>query len=151
MRVHEYRAGKPVQTHEVGPQARLREMLVIETDERAYLVDGTEELDVELTVAELFGEESGHVVVHRCRSITVKVEYAGAETMLEAHPSTRLRRVREQAARTFGIAPVDAAGLQLRLPDSTVDLKLTEPVGAFTSPGECTVTFDLVHAKRPQG
>jgi len=151
MRVHSYSAGKPVQTHEVGPEKRLRELLVIEIEDRAYLVDGVEELDVELTVAELFAGEPGHVLVHRCHSVAVKVEYAGAETALEVHPSTRLRRIRDNAAKALGIAPGDVAGSQLRLPDSTVDLNLTEPVGAFTSHGECAVTFDLVHAKRPQG
>jgi hypothetical protein len=151
MRVHSYEAGEPVQTHEVGPETRLRELLAVETEERAYPVDGTEELDVELTVAELFGDEPGHVLVHRCHSVAVKIEYAGVETTLKVHPSTRLRRVRDNAAKELGIAPADVAGSQLRLPESTVDLNLTEPVGAFTSHGECTVTFDLVHAKRPQG
>lgn len=151
MRMHEYRAGEPARTHEVEPETRLREVVVIDAEERVYLVDGKEELDLELTVVEAFGEEPGHVVVHRCRSITVIVAYSGNERTLQAHPSTRLRKVRKQAAEAFGIAPADAAGLQLRLPDSTVDLNVAEPVGAVTPRGECTVTLDLVHAQRPQG
>jgi hypothetical protein len=151
MRVHEYRSGQPVQTHEVAPETRLRELLVIEAEELVYVLDGVEEVDVELTVVEVFSEGPGHVVVHRCRSIAVTVAYAGAEKTFEARPSTRLREVRKLAAEAFGIAPADASGTQLRLPDSTVDLNLAEPVGAVTSHGQCKVTLDLVHAQRPQG
>jgi hypothetical protein len=151
MRVHEHRAGEPARTHEVEPEARLREVVAVEAEERVYSVDGMEELDLELTVIEAFGEEPGHVVVHCCRSITVVVAYTGNERTLQAHPSTRLREVRRQAAEAFGIPAADAAGLQLRLPGSAVDLNVAEPVGAVTPRGECTVTLDLVHAQRPQG
>jgi len=151
MRVHEHRAGKPAQTHEVAPETRLNQLLVVEADERVYLLDGVEEVDVELTVAEVFGESPGHVLVHRCPTVTVTVAYAGVEKRFEERPSARLREVRRQAAEAFGIAPADASGTELRLPDSTVDLNLAEPVGALTPVDECEVTLDLVHAQRPQG
>ena len=56
---------------------RLREIVVIETAEVAYKVGDGTEVDVELTVAEIFGGGPGEVIVHGCREIAVTVDYTG--------------------------------------------------------------------------
>ncbi|MFJ1562361.1 hypothetical protein [Streptomyces mirabilis] len=152
MRLHTYKNGQSgVETREVEPEARLKEAVVIEVDEKAYRVGDEVELDVELTVVELLGEQSGHVVVHTCHRLEVTVAYGGTEKPVKAHPATRVRKVREEAIEAFGIAPADAADLVLRLPGTTTDLRLTDPVGAIVPAGSCAVALDLVHAGRSQG
>ncbi|TCR15938.1 hypothetical protein [Streptomyces sp. BK205] len=152
MRVHTYRDSQGgTETREVEPQIRLSDVVSVEAGEKAYRVGDEAELDVELTVAELFGEQPGHVVVHKCHRIEITVAYAGAEKVVGAHPATRVRQVRKEAIEAFGIPSADAADLVLRLPGTTTDLRLTDPIGAVVPAGSCTVALDLVHAGRSQG
>jgi hypothetical protein len=152
MRIHIYKNGQgTAETREVEAGVRLADVVVVGADERVYRVGDEVELDVELTVVELFGEQPGHVVVHTCRRIEVTVAYGGAEKTVRAHPATRVRKVREEAVKAFGIAPGDAADLVLRLPGTTADLRLTDPVGTIVPAGACAVALDLVHAGRSQG
>jgi hypothetical protein len=130
---------------------RLAEIVAVEVGEKVYRVDDEAELDLELTVMEVFGERPGHVVVHKCHRIEVTVSYGGTDKIVQAHPATRIRKVREKAIAAFGIARGDAADLVLRLPETTADLPAAEPVGAFVTAGSCAVTLDLVHATRAQG
>ncbi|MFJ3799890.1 hypothetical protein ACIPSJ_26850 [Streptomyces sp. NPDC090088] len=152
MRVHTYRSGRDgAETGEVAAEARLADVVVVEADEKVYRVGDEAEIDVELTVVELFGDQPGHVVVHKCRRIEVTVAYGGAERTVQAHPATRVRKVREEAVKAFGIPSSDTADLVLRLPSTTTDLRLTDPVGAIVPAGSCAVALDLVHAGRSQG
>lgn len=79
MRVHAYAAGTPTaSTHpDVDGGTRLRELVFIEAADVAYKVGGGTEVDVELTVAEIFGGGPGEVIVHGCREIAVTVDYTG--------------------------------------------------------------------------
>lgn len=152
MRVHLYEDGQDgAQTREVGPKTRLAEVVVVEVGEKVYRVGDEAELDIELTVVEVFGEQPGHVIVHKCHRIEVTVAYGGADRVVQAHPATRIRKVREEAISAFGIPSGDAADLVLRLPGNTADLRSTDPIGAVVPKGSCAVTLDLVHATRSQG
>lgn len=152
MRIHTYAAGDGgARTQEVEPQTRLREILEVDVDEHVYRVGDEAEVDIDLTVIELFGAEPGHVVVHKCHTIAVTVAYGGVEKIVDAHPATHLRVVRAKAIEAFAIPPKDAADLVLRLPGAEQDLNLAEPVGAIVPVHSCGVTVDLVHTVRPQG
>jgi len=153
MRIHTYAAdGGGAHTREVEPGARLREVLVIETDdELVYRVGDESEIDLDVTVAEVFGQEPGHLITHSCRKVAVTVVYAGAEKIVKVHPAVRLRKVRAKAVDEFDIEPADAADLALRLPGRDQDLDLAMPVGAIVPKGTCSVSLDLVHTVRPQG
>lgn len=152
MIIHVYNPGAgQAHTHEVEETVRLREVVGAVEAAGVYRIDEEAEIDVEATVAELFGDGPGHVVVHPCQKVAAKVVYAGAEKVVAAHPSTRLRVVRARAVEAFGIPGPDAVDLVLRLPGSTVDLNLAEPVGAVVPAGTCELTLDLVHAHRAQG
>ena len=157
MRVHAYTAGTPAaSTHpDVDGGTRLREIVVIETAEVAYKVGDGTEVDVELTVAEIFGGGPGEVIVHGCREIAVTVDYTGKSVAVRARPSERLSDVRAQAVqelvREHGLDPKQAADLVLRLPGTTAELPEASPVGAYVPQGACALTLDLVHAVRPQG
>lgn len=152
MKIHVYKVGQDgAETREVEPGTRLSEVLVVEADERVYRVGDEAALEVQLTVVELFGEQPGHVVLHKCREVEVTIAYAGTDKVVHAHPATRVRTVREKAINVFGIPSGDAADLVLRLPGTTTDLRLTDPIGALVPAGSCELTLDLVHAARAQG
>jgi hypothetical protein len=157
MRVHAYAAGTPTaSTHpDVDGVTRLRELVVIEAADVAYKVGDGTEVDVELTVAEIFGGGPGEVIVHGCREITVTVDYTGKGVPVRARPSERLSGVRARAVqelvREHGLDPKQAADLVLRLPGTTAELPEASPVGAYVPRGTCALTLDLVHAVRPQG
>jgi len=152
MRIHTYSAGGGAATTvEAEPTTTLREILVIEAEERVYRVGNETEVDLELTVVELFGERPGHVLRHPCRTVAVTVTYGGIDTVIKEHPAALLRTVRTKAIDEFKIPPSDAADLVLRLAGSDVDLSLIEPVGAVTAQHTCAAALDLVHPFRPQG
>ena len=153
MRIHTYAAGAdaPVTHPDVEPGVRLRELVVVEADERVYRVGGATEIDIDVTVIELFGTDPGHVIVHPCREITATVSYTGNDKVVTAHPSAHVRDVRAKAIAEFGLDAGSSADLVLRLPGSTADLVLSTPIGAYVPKGTCSVTLDLVHLVRPQG
>jgi hypothetical protein len=157
MRVHAYAAGTPTaSTHpDVDGGTRLREVVVIEAADIVYKVGDGTEVDVELTVAEIFGGGTGEVIVHGCQEIAVTVDYTGKSVPVRARPSERLSAVRAQAVqelvREHGLDPKQSADLVLRLPGTTAELPEASPVGAYVPKGTCALTLDLVHAIRPQG
>jgi hypothetical protein len=152
MKVHSYAAGtRTAVTHpDAAGESRLRELIIIEADEVAYRVGDGTVIDVELTVAEIFGDGPGHVIVHPCREITVTVDYPGTNVIVRARPSERLWDIREQAVKELPL-PGQATDLVLRLPGSAEELPENSPVGAYVPRGTCALTLDLVHAIRPQG
>ena len=153
MRIHTYTAGtEAAVTHpDVVPELPLRELVIVEADERVYRVGGEVEVDIQVTVLELFGTEPGHVIVHHCREITVTASYAGQDTVVSAHPAAHVKHVRAKAVEKLKLDPAASADLVLRLPGSTNDLVLTSPIGAYVPKGTCSITVDLVHQVRPQG
>ena len=153
MRIHAYSAGsRTATTHpEVAPGTRLRELVIVETDVAAYQVGNDVEVDVELTVAEIFGDGPGHVVVHPCREIKITINYAGTDKVITGRPSARIGGIRARAIAELMLDPQSSADLVLRLPDTTEELPEGSPVGAYVPSRTCTLTLDLVHASRPQG
>jgi hypothetical protein len=153
MRVHTYAPGtQAAVTHpDVAPDAKLADLITVELDEQVYRVGDDVEIDINLTVVEIFGNDPGHVVVHHCREITIVVSYVGTDRTIEVHPSAHVKQVREKAVAAFGLDPGAAADLVLRLPNSTEELPPTSPIGAFVPKGTCALSLDLVHLVRPQG
>lgn len=152
MRIHSFTAGEAVaQTREVGPDARLGDLFVLEEDEKVFVVDDEAELDVTVTVEALLAGRPGHLATSVCRQIAVTVGYAGADKVVKVHPAIRLRQVRRRAIAAFGISQADAADLVLRLPGETEDLDLNAPVTTIVPRRTCSTTVDLVHTVRPQG
>lgn len=152
MRIHSFTAGEAVaQTREVGPEVRLGDLLVLEEDEKVFVVDDEAELDVTVAVEALLAGRPGHLATSACRQIGVTVGYAGAERVVKVHPAIRLRQVRRRAIAAFGISQADAADLILRLPGEIEDLDLNAPVTTIVPRRTCSTTVDLVHTVRPQG
>ena len=153
MRIHTYSAGtQGALTHpDVPPETCLRELVTVEVDEVVFRVGNEAELDVELSVVELFGAEPGHVIVHHCHEIAVAVSYAGTEKRLTVHPATSVNAVRTKAIAAFSLDAGSSADLILRLQGSTEELPTTNPIGVYVPKGSCALALDLVHLLRPQG
>lgn len=153
MRVHVYKQGSSnALTHaDVAPTKRLDEIVELNIDERVYRVGSMEELALEATFFEIFGDESGHVIVHGCKQITISVSYAGAQVELEEHPSTQVAEVFTKAIRSLGIDSGSSVDLTLRQPGSSEDLDAVKPIGTYVPKGTCSLILDLVHIVRPQG
>lgn len=153
MRIHTYTAGTrgAVTDPDVSPETRVRDLVTVEVDELVYRVGDEAELDIELTIVEIFGPEPGHLIVHHCREIAVTVSYAGTETQLTVHPATHLKQVRARAIAALGLDAGSSADLILRLPGSTEELSATNPIGTYVPKGTCALTLDLLHLVRPQG
>jgi hypothetical protein len=132
--------------HNFGLWLKFRDRLVL-----INFICEDAELDPDDTVGRVFGSGPGHLVVHRCRKVTVSVTYGGVEKEVEVRPAARLRRVRAKAVEEFSIDRVDAADLVLRLPGQEQDLDLASPVVSIVAGRSCSATVDIVHAVRPQG
>lgn len=152
VRIHHFAAGEAVaQTREVEPDARLDDLLVLEKDEKVFVVDDEVELDVTVTVEAVLAGRPGHLATSACHQIAVTVGYAGADKVVKVHPATRLREVRKRAIAAFEISQAAAADLVLRVPGETEDLDLNAPVTTIVPRRTCSTTVDLVHTVRPQG
>jgi hypothetical protein len=153
MRVHAYTsgAGTAITHADVAPNLTLKELIVIKEDELVYRVGDGLVIDIERTVVEIFGDQPGHVITHRCHTVTVTVGYAGRDLELEVHPAAHVKHVRERAIKALQLDAGSSADLVLRLPGATTDLVASHPIGSYVPAGGCCVTVDLVHIVRPQG
>ena len=153
MRIHIYRPGTSTAiTHpQVSPEVRLSEILQINEEERIYRVGSEAEIDIEMTVLEIFGHESGHILVHDCEQITVTVEYSGKSASFKVHPSTLVRVVLEKAIGKLGVEKGSSADLALTSVASNEELEVAKPIGSYIEKGACTITLNLVHLRRDQG
>lgn len=84
-----------------------------------------------------------HVHAHRCKTVIVRVSYNGVVKTIKASPATTGSVLLEKAADAFGINPVDAANLLLRLADNR-DIQTTDHLGSFVSHKDCTAVISLV-------
>jgi hypothetical protein len=139
-------------THpDLAPETRLSEVIVIDKEELVYKVGSHEEIEIQLTIVEIFGSDHGHVIKHPCREIKISVDYAGHTAELVAHPADPVKDVRTRAIDLLKVDASTAADLVLRLAGEAEDLTATAPIGAYVARGSCAVLLDLVHIVRPQG
>ncbi len=94
MRINIHEAGDaPASVHSgISEDTKLSELLVLEQEERLYLLDSDEEVDITLTVVEVFGPTGGHAIKHSCKKIDVTVNYSGNVATFHVEPSARVKR-----------------------------------------------------------
>ncbi len=152
MRLHIHSPGTPAPlTHpDAAADSRLRELVVVEADEHVYRVGTAEEIDIELTLVEIFEtSDHGHVIKHPCHEIKVTADYAGHEAQVTARPGELVKKLRADVIKKLEIDTATAADLVLRLPGQETDLVATIPVGAYAT--ACSLVVNLIHLVRPQG
>lgn len=153
MRINVHEAGDARATvhREISDDTRVGDLIVLEEQERLYLLDSEEEIDLNLSVVEVFGAGGGHAIRHTCTKVEVTVRYAGNATSFQATPSTRVKKVLKEAVHRLGVDETQLPDLALRVAGTEVDLGSSDPIGAHTDKGTCSVDLDLVHLVRPQG
>ncbi|GAB3039684.1 hypothetical protein GCM10027052_20050 [Parafrigoribacterium mesophilum] len=153
MRINIHEAGDtPATIHrEIADETRVGDLLVLDEEERLYLLDSEEEIDISRTVVEVFGTDGGHAIKHTCKKVDVTVQYAGNPTSFQVSPSSRVKNVLKKAVRQLGVDNTQIPDLALRVAGTDVDLPSADPIGAHTSKHTCSIELDLVHLVRPQG
>lgn len=101
------------------------------------------------------GEKGGikkkdHIHCHRCKKVSVAVEYNGHTITLNVPPSTTAKKILKQATKKFNISEGDAADLLLKLNDGTV-LQPGDHVGSFVAFPHCNINLLLTANKQVQG
>lgn len=89
--------------------------------------------------------------LHRLKSITVNVRYAGREAHHTFRPNTTIARVKRWAAHEFGVTPSDAAELMLQLSGTDTRPDPDLHLGCLVKAPQDSVCFDLVPAPRVNG
>ncbi len=116
-----------------------------------FVEDGDRELDHSARLHECGIKHKHHVHCHRCRKVTVTVNFNGQKTHSFA-PGTRVSRVLHWAADAFGLLGVDAKNKELRLGDTTgTILNSNQHIGSFTHPPKCEVDLYLTGIVEVQG
>lgn len=139
---------------EVDPGRPLVELIEIDEDELVWIGDADEPVDVHLTLIEIGIEPvrphvHGHK--HRCRTIHVKVSYAGHTNEHDVAPNTTLEALLHWAIKAFGIDASTAADLVFRVAGSNTDLAFDTHVGTLTMPEHCSVDLVLLQGETNAG
>lgn len=153
MRIHIYSQGVPTAlTHaELAPDTRLGDIIQLRVEERVYKVGSEDEIDVGIALLEVFDDQPGHLIVHDCKEIAVKVSYLGEPREITVHPSTHVKKVLADAIAALGIDHGTSVDLVLRELGSSEDLDLSKPIGAYVPKDSCSIALELLHIVRPQG
>ena len=113
--------------------------------------DGDAPLDHDASLEAAGVRHRSRVHIHRCRLVTVTVNFTSRQAVHPFPPSTTVARVHDWACRKFDLADVDAAEHVLQIcgtatrPDEDIHL------GTLVQYPACAVCFDLVAKQRVEG
>lgn len=96
-------------------------------------------------------KHGGRVHLVRCREIAVRVYYSGREILQPFAPGTRLKRVKEWAAKEFSLAAGDAIEHVLQVNGTNERPNAATPLSQLVGGHDCSVVLDLVPDKRVEG
>lgn len=118
-----------------------------------FIEDGEEPLPVDQPIKAAGFRHHGRIQAHRCRQITVTVNFNGAEKSHRFPPSTTVARVKKWAVGEHGynLKPVDAAEHVLQLCGSNKRPDDDIHIGSLTTSPTCSICFDLVPKVRIEG
>jgi hypothetical protein len=151
--IYIHRSGRErMQLQEVDGSTTVAEAVGLNDGEAVWLEDAEEPLDATRTVAEAVGER-GHVHVHRCRRVEVKVTFNGVTKDHSFAPGAKIKRVFRWATGKdgFPMSEEDRAEHALQLCGTDDQPDPADHVGSFVTEGNCEVCFDLVPKHRFEG
>ncbi|WP_156123701.1 hypothetical protein [Flavihumibacter sp. ZG627] len=91
-----------------------------------------------------------HIHCHRCKKVSVTIEYNGQTITQNVPPSTTAKKILKKSAKEFNISDGDAADLLLKLSDGTV-LQPGDHIGSFVAFPNCSISLLLTANKQVQG
>ena len=151
------------QTIEVSSQLTVGELLKkhvpqtvgkpdYEEDYEVYELDKSEDFSKDKPLEKLKLKDDDALVVHRCKKVNVKVEYAGHSFIHEYSPALKFEHVLKKALDHFGIKGQERGDFQLFLTkDLSKVVNLDYPVGAYSIHRECKIEVYLSKPVANQG
>ena len=92
-----------------------------------------------------------HVHHHRCRHVTVEVNFGGQTKHRRFSPATTIAVVSEWARKKFRLDQASAKEYVLQLCQSTERPRPDRHLGELVTAPKCAICFDLVKEVTPQG
>jgi hypothetical protein len=121
-----------------------------EADEVEDGADQAVTVDIEQTFAVLEIARHRHVHVHRCRHVTVEVNF-GKPKKHRFAPNTTVGVAAEWGRRKFHLDKALAHEYVLQLCGTKVQPRSTEHLGDLVQGDACSICFDLVKEETPKG
>lgn len=115
------------------------------------LEDADEPCDLALKLHEAGIRHRGRVHIHRCRRISVTVNFNVRSEKVDFPPSATVRRLKRWADDVFKLSEVDASDHALQLCGSATRPDEDVHLGVLATHATCSVCFDLVPKKRVEG
>jgi len=155
--------GQQPQTVEVSSQLTVGELLRkhvpqtvgnpdYEEDYEVRVLDNNDDLPKDKHLEKLSLKDHDALVVHRCKKVHVKVEYAGHSFVHEYSSAQKFEHVLKKALDHFGIKGQERGDFQLFLTkDLSKVVNLDYPVGAYSVYQECKVEVYLSKPVANQG
>jgi hypothetical protein len=114
-------------------------------------VDEHAPVDASLTLDALGVGNHHHVHHHRCRHVTVDVNFGGQTKQRRFSPATTIAVVTEWSRKKFRLDPAGAKEYVLQLCGSTEQPRADKHLGELVTAPACAICFDLVREVTPQG
>lgn len=108
-------------------------------------------VDAGLTLEILKLREHRHVHCHRCRHITVEVNFGGKTKRRKFSPAATIEVVTMWARRKFHLDAAAAAEYVLQICGSSEQPRPDRHLGELVEGSTCAICFDLVKEVTPQG
>ncbi len=108
-------------------------------------------VDAGLTLDALGIHAHHHVHHHRCRRVTVDVNFGGQTKQRRFSPATTIGVVTEWARKKFRLDPAGATEYGLQRCQSTEQPRVDTHLGELVTAPKCAICFDLVREVTPQG
>jgi hypothetical protein len=121
-------------------------------DFEVYVLGQSEELSKDNSCHDQKIKHHDSLVIHRCKKVSVKVEYAGRDFIDTYNVAAEFEAVLKKALHEFSIKGKEASDFQLFLTkDQSQVVNLGYPVGAYVKYPECKITVYLSKPKANQG
>jgi hypothetical protein len=151
---------REIQLIRISPEARVEELveaahrLGLPRDGAAVctiLEDAEEEQGQDLRLTEARIEHRSRVHCHRCRRVSVVVNFNDRQPAHSFSPSTTIEKVKRWADEKFGLHGVDATEHALQLCNETTRPAEDVHLGTLVTYPACSLCFDLVPKIRVEG
>jgi hypothetical protein len=108
-------------------------------------------VDVNLTLEKLELKRHRHIHCHRCRHVTVDVNFSGKTKHRKFSPAATIGIVTQWARKKFHLDSAAASEYVLQICGGTDQPRPDKHLGELVEAPKCSICFDLVKEVTPQG
>jgi hypothetical protein len=132
-------------------KARIVELHGLALEVIVFVEDSDDPVDETIVIATIVEKGPAKLHVHRCRHVTVVVDYAGLSIEHKFAPGSTIARVKDWAAKKLKMSDADATEHVLQISGSTEQPKVGVHIGTLVHCPNCRIVFDLVPQHRVNG